>query len=822
VSTTEAARPSVSVESDRKEAITMTRHLTVLADQDRVELFALLRQSRRLFQEAQPWTDSNGIAWLGTQVGTLGIGLTWLGPGWVFDAQAQHERAEEHEQRLHDMLQADDGHHLGKLDEAVDALRRCRHAERLLWAVHAAVREHATSSLILSDHWLGEMVWGRQRPPALRHWRGELIRTLRSLALLHVSPWPEDGLPAFGEGTALLNHVGDLRGLDDECEGHCPERPGRHHHVQVEIGPAFLGLLEAFGKLDPETGIRSYTFPRGGPRSAGPSLWKAGKTGRLVSVFLPAKLGEPDLCNRLSPAQHRLLQALVRETTRAAKKKRSKDAAEAEIITDNKVPDYSSFERINGPFPNSVDGHVGFNGNGNRKRKGRGYRLASENGWLARAGYPLDGAEAFLDDLAALAALLGLVVVGIGRKCRFVALERMRAMAASQADRHALKRLHVRVYTASDYLERWSGVFLGDQPDSEHLPGDDNSDAIASVVAAINTKKIPRRKLAKGAGVDPSLLSKLLNGKKPWPKRILEKVQKWIAAQMAPLPKPRTAGHSREPKKSRADDLLDEALRLLNRGWSVVPQRPGEKKPCVRWKPYQTQLPTEQELREWFERWPDAGLALVLGPVSGVFVIDTDGEEAHKVLLERLGKEPLAPKALSGSGEPRRYHLYFKCPDLLTKAKQTPWHPKLEFRGKGGIVVIPPSLHKSGKRYAWAKGRSPDEMELPPVPKQVLEALKPLRPVRNPSCARVRIKPVAGIEASPRTLEFLSGKWAEGPRWNDKLFNAACDLCGLDMPLEEAEPLLLAGAQPWNVGEEELARRTIASAYSQPREPARL
>ena len=202
--------------------------------------------------------------------------------------------------------------------------------------------------------------------------------------------------------------------------------------------------------------------------------------------------------------------------------------------------------------------------------------------------------------------------------------------------------------------------------------------------------------------------------------------------------------------------------------------------------------------------------------MSGIFVIDVDGEEAHNALLNHLGKEPLAPKAISGSGKPYRYHLYFRCPDLPTKAKQTPWHPNLEFRGKGGIVIIPPSLHPSGKRYAWAPGQSPNAMEFSKVPSQVLNALTPLRPVKK-APRKSRIKPVAGIDTSPRTLEFLSGKWSEGPGWNDKLFHAACDLCGRDMPLEEGEPLLLAGAHPWSVGDEELARRTIASAYSQPR-----
>jgi hypothetical protein len=224
----------------------------------------------------------------------------------------------------------------------------------------------------------------------------------------------------------------------------------------------------------------------------------------------------------------------------------------------------------------------------------------------------------------------------------------------------------------------------------------------------------------------------------------------------------------------------------------------------------------------WLEEWPDAGLALVLGPVSKVLVIDVDGPEAYDVLIERLGQEPLAPKALSGSRAPYRFHLYFKCPDLPTKSKQTPWHPKLEFRGKGGIVIIPPSLHKSGKRYAWSPGQSPEDLSLPEVPPAILKALTPVPRPKSLPLSPGKMRSVRGIDASARTLKFLSGAYSEGPRWNDRLFCAACDLCGRGMPLDKAEPLLLAGAQPWSLGEEELARRTIESAYSRPREPAQL
>ena len=178
-----------------------------------------------------------------------------------------------------------------------------------------------------------------------------------------------------------------------------------------------------------------------------------------------------------------------------------------------------------------------------------------------------------------------------------------------------------------------------------------------------------------------------------------------------------------------------------------------------------------------------------------------------------------ARKVISGSKQPHRYHLFFRHPDVATKAKITPWHPKLEFRGNRGIVVLPPSIHKSGRRYAWAPGRSLDDMPLGKVPSPILQALNELnsQPAATPRVPVAAKRRLADVDASPVTRRFLRGEFADGPNWNDQLFAAACDLQSRGFPIECAEPLLLAGAKPWNDSERENALRTIRSAYSQDR-----
>ena len=136
-----------------------------------------------------------------------------------------------------------------------------------------------------------------------------------------------------------------------------------------------------------------------------------------------------------------------------------------------------------------------------------------------------------------------------------------------------------------------------------------------------------------------------------------------------------------------------------------------------------------------------------------------------------------------------------------TKAKATPWHPKLEFRGQGGVLVLPPSVHPSGQRYVWSPGQSLDEVPLPAPPPLIAAAWNP--PAKLPPVAAVSVSVHHQLAASPSTQEFLAGKWVNGPGWNDRLFLAACDLCGRRMSREEAELLLLAGAQPWDEVEQE-------------------
>ena len=71
---------------------------------------------------------------------------------------------------------------------------------------------------------------------------------------------------------------------------------------------------------------------------------------------------------------------------------------------------------------------------------------------------------------------------------------------------------------------------------------------------------------------------------------------------------------------------LKKALEYLESGWSIIPLSSKEKHPLVKWKMFQKELPTTDDLERWWETWPDADVGIVTGASSGLCVVDADNE----------------------------------------------------------------------------------------------------------------------------------------------------------------------------------------------------
>ncbi|MDP9471613.1 MAG: bifunctional DNA primase/polymerase, partial [Chloroflexota bacterium] len=148
-------------------------------------------------------------------------------------------------------------------------------------------------------------------------------------------------------------------------------------------------------------------------------------------------------------------------------------------------------------------------------------------------------------------------------------------------------------------------------------------------------------------------------------------------------------------------------------------------------------------LTEWWLMWPDANLAGVTGPDSGLLVLDIDPdadgwESLDALLLAAYGPDapdydPATWSVETGSGG---LHVYFRYPDGLDiRNSAGKLGPGLDVRAAGGYVLLPPSLHRSGNRYRWADGYDPDSTPLADPPTWLLSRIaQPATPTKRAPC----------------------------------------------------------------------------------------
>lgn len=167
------------------------------------------------------------------------------------------------------------------------------------------------------------------------------------------------------------------------------------------------------------------------------------------------------------------------------------------------------------------------------------------------------------------------------------------------------------------------------------------------------------------------------------------------------MPKyPLSSGHVKEPipalpptgNGDLLQKLLAAALTYRKRGWSCFPLI-GKEPAGIRWKAYQTRLPSEVELRKWFGPGSKAtGIGIICG--AGVTVRDFDDDEAGRRCLAANPEVAKLPRVKTARG----CHVYFQTATPLDFKK----FPDGELRAAGCYVVAPPSIHpETGKPYVW-------------------------------------------------------------------------------------------------------------------------
>jgi hypothetical protein len=128
----------------------------------------------------------------------------------------------------------------------------------------------------------------------------------------------------------------------------------------------------------------------------------------------------------------------------------------------------------------------------------------------------------------------------------------------------------------------------------------------------------------------------------------------------------------------------------------------------------------------WWTRHPQANIGLATGHAFDVLDVDgPTGAHSIRALAATHGLVSSGPLVRTGGGG---WHFYL-APTGLGNV-----HPygleRVDWRGRGGYVVAPPSRHASGQPYQWATGR---DLDTPPgkVPAVLLERLEHRAPQRS-------------------------------------------------------------------------------------------
>jgi hypothetical protein len=130
---------------------------------------------------------------------------------------------------------------------------------------------------------------------------------------------------------------------------------------------------------------------------------------------------------------------------------------------------------------------------------------------------------------------------------------------------------------------------------------------------------------------------------------------------------------------------------------------------------------------EWWRRWPQANLGLVTGRRFDVLDLDGDlGVEALRAVLSIAPTEHPGPVARTGGGG---WHLLYAPTGLGNRVGLL---ADVDWRGRDGLIVVPPSQHASGHRYTWVR---PLTTVLPQVPAGLRRLLAP------PAAARTTLPP---------------------------------------------------------------------------------
>ena len=137
------------------------------------------------------------------------------------------------------------------------------------------------------------------------------------------------------------------------------------------------------------------------------------------------------------------------------------------------------------------------------------------------------------------------------------------------------------------------------------------------------------------------------------------------------------------------NETLEYALFYISYELSVIPLKPGEKVPLIKWERYQEEPPTIAEVQKWFKD-TNYNIAIVCGRVSkNLVVIDFDDAEIYEKFIKEVEnntelKDIIESTWLVKTG--KGFHIYLWVD--TDKPVKTGKLQKVDIKGEGGYVAV--------------------------------------------------------------------------------------------------------------------------------------
>jgi len=130
--------------------------------------------------------------------------------------------------------------------------------------------------------------------------------------------------------------------------------------------------------------------------------------------------------------------------------------------------------------------------------------------------------------------------------------------------------------------------------------------------------------------------------------------------------------------KIKRDALIQE---YIDKGFSVIPIN-EKKRPYIKWKEFQNRHPTNEEIKEWGEKYPEFNTGIVTGEVSHFYVLDFDSVEAFNYFPDAL-KNTMTTRTARG------LHLCYTAKEKYQSRIIELNGQKIEFRGEHEYTIEP-------------------------------------------------------------------------------------------------------------------------------------